>query len=389
MWKKVKIKDLAEIVSGDTPDTKKCEYYDGEIPWITPKDLTGTEERYISCGGRSLTKAGYDSCAVHMIPASSILLTSRAPIGGVAIAKCPVCTNQGFRSLVPHDGVDPMFLYYALRHNRPRIESAGTGSTFKEVSIKNLGNVEVIIPEKLEEQVLIGNMLGDLDTLRETNIKINNNLAKQARAAYLRWTQESKNEKWQQVQLGEVVLIQNNSFYPEKNPGIWMEHYSIPAYDKGKVPVGQWSDQMKSSKFVVEKGAILVSKLNPTNHRLWDIRSCNRQAVCSSEFMVYRAKKPEHREYLRCVLDSEDFVQFLSRHLIGASRSRQRVSPKETLRYSFRLPPDDRIGAFSEFLTPIYERMWMGNQENARLESMRDAALQAIFAEGEASCRER
>ena len=101
-WKEVKLSELGDIVGGATPSTKEPLNYDGDISWITPKDLSTFSERYISKGERSITKKGFESCSCKMLPEGSILFSSRAPIGYVAIAKNELCTNQGFKSVIPN-----------------------------------------------------------------------------------------------------------------------------------------------------------------------------------------------------------------------------------------------------------------------------------------------
>src|SRR6266704_5075199 len=100
-WRTSTLGEVARIVSGSTPDTKVRENWDGDIPWITPKDLSQHREKAIRRGNRSITQAGYDSCSTQMVPTGTVLFTSRAPIGYAAVAANPVCTNQGFKNLVP------------------------------------------------------------------------------------------------------------------------------------------------------------------------------------------------------------------------------------------------------------------------------------------------
>ena len=146
-WKEYKLSEIGKIVGGATPSTKNPNFYDGNIPWITPKDLTNWKDVYISKGERSITEAGYNSASCKMMPSGTVLFTSRAPIGYIAIAANEVCTNQGFKSVVPNpDLVDSTFLYYALLYNRERIKSLGSGTTFAEISGKVMGNVTIAIP---------------------------------------------------------------------------------------------------------------------------------------------------------------------------------------------------------------------------------------------------
>ena len=150
-YKKVKISDIGKIVSGATPKTKDVDNYGGSSAWITPADLSGYTSKYISHGSRNITQKGYDSCSTHLMPRGTVLFSSRAPIGYVAIAENPICTNQGFKSIVPNDDIDSEFLYYQLQYLRKKIQEKGSGTTFKEISGKVLGETDIVVPS-LEEQ---------------------------------------------------------------------------------------------------------------------------------------------------------------------------------------------------------------------------------------------
>ncbi len=172
-WVNCVLSDIGEIVGGATPSTKKEDYYGGNIAWITPKDLSGYNHRYISHGERNITELGLKSCSAKLLPKNSVLFTSRAPIGYVAIAKNEVCTNQGFKSIIPKPNIDYLFLYYLLKYNRNKIEAMGSGTTFKEVSGKTMGQIPVFIPTDLKTQRLIASVLDSIDSKIETNNHIN------------------------------------------------------------------------------------------------------------------------------------------------------------------------------------------------------------------------
>lgn len=131
MWKTYKLSDIGTVVGGATPSTTVEKFYGGDIPWLTPKDLSGFKDRYIERGERNITQEGLNSCSAHLLPENSVLFSSRAPIGYVAIAKNPIATNQGFKSIIPNANVDSLFLYYALKYNKEKIEAMGSGTTFK------------------------------------------------------------------------------------------------------------------------------------------------------------------------------------------------------------------------------------------------------------------
>jgi type I restriction enzyme S subunit len=176
-WKTCKLSDLGEIIGGATPSTKDESNYGGDIAWITPKDLSTLKGRFISHGERNITQKGLNSCSTQMMPANAVLFSSRAPIGYVAVSRNPVCTNQGFKSIVANDDNDPMFLYYLLKYNKDAIEAMGSGTTFKEVSGNTMRNVCVRVPVSKEEQQKIASVLAALDSKIESNDKINDNLA--------------------------------------------------------------------------------------------------------------------------------------------------------------------------------------------------------------------
>lgn len=176
-WIECKISDIGTVVGGATPSTKKPENYEnGTIAWITPKDLSTFTGRYIQRGERNITEMGLKSCSTQLLPKDTVLFSSRAPIGYVAIATNEVCTNQGFKSAVPNENTDPLFLYYLLKYNKDKIEGMGSGTTFKEVSGNTMKNIVVSVPTDKKVQKRISSMLGSIDDKIEENERINNNL---------------------------------------------------------------------------------------------------------------------------------------------------------------------------------------------------------------------
>jgi type I restriction enzyme S subunit len=165
-WPTVRLEECAEIVSGATPSTSESAYWDGDICWATPKDLSELDGAYISDTPRKITRGGLQSCAATVLPPDSVLFSSRAPIGHVAINTVPMATNQGFKSFVPkRERVHAKFLYHWLRRNRPYLESLGNGATFKEVSKAVVARIEIPTPS-LPEQRRIAEILDKADALR-------------------------------------------------------------------------------------------------------------------------------------------------------------------------------------------------------------------------------
>ena len=127
--------DVSRIVGGGTPKTSDSSNFSGgKIPWITPADLSNYKDKFITDGARSITDRGFKTSSARLLPPGSVLLSSRAPIGYVAIAAQPVTTNQGFKSFILLDGVDASYVYYYLLRSKELIDGLGVGTTFKELS---------------------------------------------------------------------------------------------------------------------------------------------------------------------------------------------------------------------------------------------------------------
>lgn len=186
-WKIRKLSEVAEIVGGGTPSTSESSYYEnGNISWITPKDLSNHNEMYISRGERNITELGLKNSSARLIPRGSVLFTSRAPIGYVAIAENELSTNQGFKSLVLKDAHIPEFYYYLLKNNVSVFEGRASGSTFKEVSGQVVKDTKLNIPDT-ETQKKIVNILKSLDDKIALNNQTNQTLEAMAQAIFKHW----------------------------------------------------------------------------------------------------------------------------------------------------------------------------------------------------------
>lgn len=148
VWQISTISDLGTVVGGSTPSKTKPEYYTNNgIAWITPKDLSINKSKFISHGENDITELGLKNSSATVMPKGTVLFSSRAPIGYIAIASNEVTTNQGFKSVIPYSEIGTAFVYFFLKHSLPVIESAASGSTFKEISGSAMKNIPAIIPD--------------------------------------------------------------------------------------------------------------------------------------------------------------------------------------------------------------------------------------------------
>ena len=153
-WTFVRLRSLGLIVGGSTPNTSDNTLWGGDIPWITPADMRNSGN-YISGGSRSLTTKGLESCSTVLLPTGSIVYSSRAPIGYVSITERPLCTNQGCKSLIPYGLINPMYVLYYLTYITPKIIDNASGTTFKEISGSDFGNIVIPLPPFNEQTRLV------------------------------------------------------------------------------------------------------------------------------------------------------------------------------------------------------------------------------------------
>ena len=155
-WVWTKTAEVAVIVGGGTPKTSAPKNFEGgEIPWITPADLSGYKTKYIARGARNITEEGLNGSSARLLPANTVLFSSRAPIGYVAIASQPVTTNQGFKSFVLPKGIDPSFVYYHFLRAKETIESLGGGTTFKEISGATAATIPLALAPLAEQRRIV------------------------------------------------------------------------------------------------------------------------------------------------------------------------------------------------------------------------------------------
>lgn len=183
-----RIQEIGEVVGGGTPSTKIAEYWGEEIPWISPADLSGYNKVYIERGEKNISKLGLIKSSTVLLPPNTVLLTSRAPIGYLALAKNSLCTNQGFKNIICNPKiVDYKYLYYYLKQNIDYIKLFSSGATFPEISGNRLKRIKITIEENVVVQNKIASILSSYDELIETNNKRIKLLEQMAENLYKEW----------------------------------------------------------------------------------------------------------------------------------------------------------------------------------------------------------
>lgn len=186
-WREYKIHEIGDVVGGGTPSSKQKTYWGGKIGWLTPDDLSGYKFRHIGKGSRNITELGLKKSSAKLHPKNTVLMTSRAPIGYLAIAEKPLSTNQGFQSIRCYeDKADFNFVYYLLKAYKEGIALIGNGATFREVSGGKLKQYKVSIPS-ITSQKKIAKILSTFENLLENNLKQIKLLEEKIKFTYEEW----------------------------------------------------------------------------------------------------------------------------------------------------------------------------------------------------------
>lgn len=402
-WKNFKLSELGEVIGGSTPSTKREEYYGGNIAWITPKDLSGYQYRFISKGSRNISEEGLNSCSLKMLPKNSILFTSRAPIGYVAIAENDLCTNQGFKSIIPNENVDYMFMYYLMKYNKEIIEAMGSGTTFKEVSGTVMKNVYVKIPIDKKEQQKISKILSSLDEKIEINRKINENLEEQAKEIFKRWfvDYEFPNEEgqpykssggeiveselwlipkgWEKINLGDICICELGGTPSRKKNEYW--NGNIPWINSGSVNlfriikanemISELGLKKSSTKLLPKKTTVIAitgSTLGQVS--LLEIDSCTNQSVVGvipNKNLPYEFIYP----YIKA-----NIGELLSHKTGGAQ---QHINSQNVKNLKVIVPNKKSLEQYTDLISPIYEMISKNCFEIEYLSSIRDKLLPKLM----------
>ena len=394
-WKTCTIGDLGMVVGGATPSTKKTENYDdGTISWITPKDLAGFSGRFISRGERNITEQGLKSCSTQLMPAHTVLFSSRAPIGYIAIANQEVCTNQGFKSVVPNEDTDYMFLYYLLKYNKDKIENLGSGTTFKEVSGSTMRGIEVSVPETIEEQRQIASVLSALDDKIEKNTEVNENLEQQALVLFRHYFMDyqpyggSVPSGWTEVSLDDVcVRITDGSHYsPADTPEAPYPMYSVKDMEtygfnssSCKHITEEEFHKMQKNDCVPRLNDILVAKDGSYLKEIFICSEEKDEAILSSiaifrpnteiimpEILLYLLKQPSVRRDV-----GDNYV---------SGSALPRIVLKDFKKYTFLLPPMTEQLKIGSILHTIRMQTKANIDEIQHLSALRDTLLPRLMS---------
>ena len=357
-WKECTIADLGTVVGGATPSTKDSANYDnGTIAWLTPKDLSGYQGRYISRGERNITEKGLKSCSTQLLPKYSVLFSSRAPIGYIAIANNEICTNQGFKSVIPNKGTDYLFLYYLLKYKKDMIESMGTGTTFKEVSGNTMRSIQVKVPSDISEQRRIASILGSIDDKIEANTAINNNLLEQAQALYTSMFITNADPSWQQGRLSDLITVRYGKDHKKLADGMY------PVYGSGGI-------MRYAERPLYEHESVLIPRKGTLNNVMYV-----NEPFWSVDTMFYTEMRiPNVAKFVYHFVKSKDLAS------MNAGSAVPSMTTDILNAMELAIPSQVALAEFEDLVAPMYRAMKTNDIQTTQLINLRDSILPKLMS---------
>lgn len=386
----MKMKDIClKIGSGATPRGGKEAYTDSGISLIRSQNVLDFSFSYD--GLAHINQQQADKLNNVTVTTGDVLLN----ITGDSVARAcmvdndalPARVNQHVAIIRANEKlVVSSYILYFLQMSKPYLlQLAAGGATRNALTKGMIEELEIEVPP-IEQQRKIVSLIDNIQRKIRENNAINENLQEQARSIFQSWFIDyepfggSAPSDWCLSTLGRIAVMKTDSWSPAKNPDVVVEHYSIPAYDEQHYPVFEIASGIKSNKYFLTSDSVMISKLNPDTKRIWRPMCLSGHPVCSTEFIVYEAKKKGQRDYIYSLIDSVPFFNHLCSHTTGSTNSRQRATPKSTLDFALCLPPDSVIEDFCQIVTPMYDLIASNVVENQSLAKARNNLLPRLMS---------
>jgi len=382
-WNKVKLGDIAEIVSGGTPSSSKPEYWEnGSVLWATLPDL---RNKYIHDTERKITDLGLKNSSAKLLPVNTVILSSRATIGEIAITKEIISTNQGSKNFICDPSkVDYEFFYYLLKSKVEQIINLATGATYKEINKTVLSSIEVSIPS-VSEQKDIAAFLATYDSLIETNTKRIRVLEEMAEKIYIQLFESKNNKNRDIVSLSDYAYIHRGKSYSseelsDEDDAVNLINLKCINRNGGfrkdgvKGFVGKFKDTQK-----VIKGDIVMAVTDMTQERMIVARSARVPTlekgfgVISMDLVKIEPKDGVEKDYIYALLRWSRFADEVKNHANGANVLH--LNPKRIENYQFIKPDQSTQKEFSSIVTPILDQIDQIQLINENLNHSRDLLI--------------
>jgi type I restriction enzyme S subunit len=378
-WVTSKLSDFADVIGGGTPKTDVSAYWEGNIPWLTPKDLTGYTSIFISKGERNITELGLKESSARMLPSGTVLLTSRAPIGYVAIAANSLCTNQGFKSIIVDDKkANNVFVYYWLKGNTEYLNSLGSGTTFAEISGSVVKDIEILLPP-LPEQQAIAEVLSSLDDKIDLLHRNNKTLEQMAETLFRQWFVLEAKEEWEVGTLGDLVTVKRGG-----SPRPIQDYLAdtglrwLKISDVTNVPspyIFEIKEHIKehgiNKTVLLKAGSLVVSNsATPGIPKILSVDSCIHDG------WLYFPQSKLSNEFLYL------FFLKIKTELVSLGNGSIFTNLKTDIVRSFPLvkPDEQTLINFDAIVKPLFDKMYHNAEQLMKLQNLRDTLLPKLMS---------
>ena len=376
-WEIKKLGEVCEVIGGSTPKTNEPTYWDGDFFWVTPAELDGT--KLISSTKRTITEAGIKSAHLQLLPAGTVLLSSRAPIGKVAITTVPMYCNQGFKNIICSDKLYNCYVYWFLYAKTEYLNALGTGATFKEISKKVVEQIPIPVPPLPVQERIVSelDLLSGIIEKKREQLKEFDALAQSI--FYDMFGDPITNEKgWEVKKLGEVAPAKEyKGEIPNKDGKYWLLNLDMVTAHTGEIIEQCYFEpnEIGNSTIVFNGENVLYSKLRPYLNKVVLPKDIG---FATSELVpLFPNKLQLDRMYLAHTLRSSSFVEYISAKVAGAKMPR--VSMNEFRTFPIPLPPLPLQHQFASKIEAIERQKELIKQSISETETLFNARMQEHF----------
>ena len=388
-WEQRKLGDIADIVGGGTPSTGNQNYWDGDIDWYAPAEIA--DQIYANSSQKKITGLGYENSSAKMLPPGTVLFTSRAGIGKTAILTRKGCTNQGFQSIVPHRGeLDSYFIFSRTGELKRYGELVGAGSTFVEVSGKQMAVIELMMPPTMREQQTIGGFFQQLDHLitlhqrkfeKLTNVKKSmlEKMFPQNGSSYPEIRFKGFTDPWEQRKVGDLLIERN-----QKAP--MSDEYPLMAFiaNEGVAPKGERYDRSALVTDTVnklykktEKGDFIYSSNNLETGSI----GLNKygKACISPVYSIFEPTGIADSDFLGRRLVRKDFINAMVKWRQGVIYGQWRIHESDFLKIEITVPSVEEQRKIGTYLDQLDHLITLHQRELEKLQNIKKSMLEKMF----------
>ena len=388
-WEQRKLGEMADIIGGGTPSTSVSEYWDGDIDWYAPAEIA--DKIFVNSSQRKITAAGFDHSSAKMLPEGTVLFTSRAGIGKTAILQRKGCTNQGFQSIVPHkDALDSYFIFSRTEELKEYGETIGAGSTFVEVSGKQMAEMELMMPPTMDEQRQIGIYFHQLDNLITLHQRKYDKLVNVKKAMLEKMFPKDGadvpeirfkgfTEAWEQRKLDEIVSFFSGLTYSPNDirPTGTLVLRSSNVKDGEVIDADNvYVDPSVVNSDNVHDGDIIVVVRNGSRTLIGkhaEIKGLMPNTVIGAFMTGIRS---EHPSFLNSLLSTPHFDKEIERNM-GATINQ--ITGYMFSKMEFMIPSSKEQDAIGEYFKRISNLITLHQRKLEKLKNLKKACLEKMF----------